>query len=116
MTPERQACAGSDARFAQVGWAVQNAHTSNIHVARDVAIRTALLKSVHGFADCLLHDGKAAGGIEAEKQGFALTRVAARFETYAHGLPAAIRPTAAAARRRCGDHTLARSDSTELHS
>ena len=51
------------------GWHVCDASAANIHAARGVAIREFPLPG-YGFADYLLYvDGKAAGVIEAKKEG-----------------------------------------------
>jgi type I restriction enzyme R subunit len=64
---------------------------ANIHAARGVAIREFPLESGYGFADYLLYvDGKAAGIIEAKKQGATLTGVESQSARYAAGLPAAL--------------------------
>ncbi|MCR4332784.1 MAG: hypothetical protein NUV34_08825, partial [Sulfuricaulis sp.] len=59
----------------------------NIHAARGVAIREFPLPG-HGFADYLLYiDGKAAGVIEAKKEGATLTGVEIQADKYTKGLP-----------------------------
>ena len=65
-----------------------DASAANIHAARGVAIREFPLKSGHGFADYLLYvDGKAAGVIEAKKEGVTLTGVETQSDKYKKGLP-----------------------------
>jgi hypothetical protein len=67
---------------------VCDADKTNIHGARGVAIREFPLKSGHGFADYLLYvDGKAAGVIEAKKEGVTLTGVETQAAKYIQGLP-----------------------------
>jgi type I restriction enzyme R subunit len=58
-----------------------------------VAIREFPLNPGHGFADYLLYvDGKAAGVIEAKKQGATLTGVEVQSARYTQGLPASRLP------------------------
>lgn len=79
------------------GWAVQDAGSVNLSASRGVAIREFPLAQGYGFADYLLYvDGKAAGVIEAKKEGTPLAGVELQAERYAHGVseavPAAVRP------------------------
>ncbi|OBS08180.1 type I restriction endonuclease subunit R [Acidihalobacter prosperus] len=86
--PEQQAREDIDRLLQAAGWAVQDAAQANIHAAQGVAIREFPLKSGHGFADYLLYvDGKAAGVIEAKKQGVTLTGVETQSDKYTQGLP-----------------------------
>jgi type I restriction enzyme, R subunit len=72
------------------GWHVCDASAANIHAARGVAIREFPLPG-YGFADYLLYvDGKAAGVIEAKKEGVTLTGVETQSDKYTKGLPAAL--------------------------
>jgi len=88
MVPEKQAREEIDHLLEAAGWHVCDASEANIHAARGVAIREFPLKSGHGFADYLLYvDGKAAGVIEAKKQGTTLTGVETQSDKYIHGLP-----------------------------
>jgi type I restriction enzyme R subunit len=99
MTPEEQARSAIDALLAAAGWSVQDYQRADIHAARGVAIREFPLVSPSpasagegrgegGFADYLLYlDGKAAGVIEAKKQGTTLTGVEIQSAKYAQGLP-----------------------------
>ena len=88
LTPEQRARVSIDALLDAAGWSVQDAAAANIHAARGVAIREFPLKTGHGFADYLLYvDGKAAGVIEAKKEGFALTGVETQSDKYTQGLP-----------------------------
>ena len=73
--PEQQAGGNIDRLLEAAGWLVCGASAANIHAARGVAIREFPLPG-YGFADYLLYvDGKAAGVIEAKKEGVTLTGV-----------------------------------------
>ena len=86
-TPEQSARSKTDVLLTTAGWAVQDAAAANIHAARGVAIREFPLPG-HGFADYLLYvDGKAAGVIEAKKEGVTLTGVETQAVKYTQGLP-----------------------------
>ncbi len=86
--PEQQARETIDKLLAQAGWLVCDPARANIRAARGVAIREFPLKSGHGFADYLLYvDGKAAGVIEAKKEGATLTGVEIQSAKYTQGLP-----------------------------
>jgi type I restriction enzyme R subunit len=90
MTPEAQARQTIDTLLAQAGWHVCNMSEANIHAARGVALREFPLNNGFGFADYLLYiDGKAAGVIEAKKEGATLTGVEVQSGRYAQGLPPA---------------------------
>jgi len=79
-----------DALLALAGWYVCDATAANIHAARGVAIREFPLPG-HGFADYLLYiDGKAAGVIEAKKEGVTLSGVETQSDKYTKGLPAGL--------------------------
>lgn len=70
MTPEQKARVSIDALLQQAGWHVCDMANANIHAARGVALREFPLNTGYGFADYLLYiDGKAAGVIEAKKEG-----------------------------------------------
>jgi len=72
------------------GWHVCDAFAANIHAACGVAIREFPLPG-YGFADYLLYvDGKAAGVIEAKKEGVTLTGVETQSDKYTKGLPAGL--------------------------
>jgi len=72
--PEQQARGNIDVLLEAAGWHVCDASAANIHAARGLAIREFPLKSGHGFADYLQYvDGKAAGVIEAKKEGVTLS-------------------------------------------
>lgn len=76
LQPEQQARGNVDVLLKAAGWHVFDAAAANIHAARGVAIREFPLKSGHGFADYLLYvNGKAAGVIEAKKEGVTLSGV-----------------------------------------
>ncbi len=97
MKPEEAARKQIDAMLEAAGWAVQDVGTVDLTAARGVAIREFPLAHGYGFADYLLYvDGKAAGVIEAKKEGTPLTGVELQAERYAHGVseavPAAVRP------------------------
>lgn len=85
--PEQEARKGIDRLLTAAGWLVCDADQANIHGARGVAIREFPLPG-HGFADYLLYiDGKAAGVIEARKEGITLTGVEVQSTKYTQGLP-----------------------------
>jgi type I restriction enzyme R subunit len=87
-TPEDEARENIDRSLTQAGWAVRNQSDANILAYRGLAIRNFTLKSGHGFADYLLYvDGRAAGVIEAKKEGVTLTGVETQSERYTKGLP-----------------------------
>ncbi|MGE4356893.1 DEAD/DEAH box helicase family protein, partial [Halothiobacillus sp.] len=85
--PEQQARESIDRLLHAAGWLVQDAAAAHIHAARGVAIREFPLPG-QGFADYLLYvDGKAAGVIEAKKEGVTLTGVETQSTKYTQGLP-----------------------------
>ncbi|MBK9130133.1 MAG: DEAD/DEAH box helicase family protein [Gammaproteobacteria bacterium] len=87
-TPEQYARETIDRLLTQAGWNVCNTSAANITAHRGVAIREFPLKSGHGEADYLLYvDGKAAGVIEAKKEGVTLTGVETQSAKYTQGLP-----------------------------
>ena len=89
--PEERARAEIDRLLAAAGWSVQSMSEANIHAGRGVALREFPLKAGHGFADYLLYiDARAAGVIEAKKEGVTLTGVEPQSERYAQGLPEAL--------------------------
>ena len=91
LTPEQQARGEIDRLLTAAGWSVQDLKAADIHAARGVAIREFVLNEGFGFADYLLYlDGKAAGVIEAKKQGATLTGVEVQSGKYAQGLPASL--------------------------
>ncbi|MDR4481025.1 MAG: type I restriction-modification enzyme R subunit C-terminal domain-containing protein [Nitrospira sp.] len=87
-TPEEKARQRIDAMLVNAGWVVQDYRQAQIQAGRGVALRNFPLISGHGFADYLLYvDGKAAGIVEAKKEGFTLTGVEVQSEKYSKGLP-----------------------------
>jgi type I restriction enzyme R subunit len=86
--PEQLARIDIDKLLTAAGWQVFDLKDANIHAGRGVAIREFPLNTGFGFADYLLYiDGKAAGVIEAKKQGATLTGVEVQSGKYAQGLP-----------------------------
>ena len=89
--PEAAARETIDHLLSAAGWVVCDAADANITGHRGVAIREFPLKRGHGFADYLLYvDGKAAGVIEAKKQGATLIGVETQSAQYTAGLPDAL--------------------------
>jgi type I restriction enzyme, R subunit len=89
--PEQLARIDIDKLLIAAGWRVFDVKDANIHAARGVAIREFPLNTGFGFADYLLYiDGKAAGVIEAKKQGATLTGVEIQSGKYAQGLPTSL--------------------------
>ena len=87
-TPEDPARENIDHSLTQAAWAVRNQTGANILAHRGVAIRNFTLKPGHGFADYLFYvDGRAAGVIEAKKEGVTLTGVETQSDKYLKGLP-----------------------------
>ncbi len=85
--PEQIARATIDDLLRAAGWQVCGVTDANIHGASGVAIREFPLPG-YGFADYLLYvDGKAAGIIEAKKQGVTLSGVETQSVKYTTGLP-----------------------------
>jgi type I restriction enzyme R subunit len=90
-TPEQRAREEIDRLLTAAGWSVQDVKAANLAAARGVALREFELNPGYGTADYLLYvDGRAAGVIEAKKQGATLTGVEAQSGRYAQGLPAAL--------------------------
>ncbi|HWP00456.1 MAG TPA: DEAD/DEAH box helicase family protein [Methylococcus sp.] len=88
QTPEIQARKTIDTLLARAGWQAVDVDQANIHATRGVAIREFPLRSGYGFADYLLYvDGKAAGIVEAKKEGITLSGVERQAERYTLGLP-----------------------------
>ena len=89
--PEAAAREKIDELLAAAGWVVCDAAAANITGHRGVAIREFQLKKGHGFADYMLYvDAKAAGVIEAKKQGATLVGVEMQSAKYTVGLPDAL--------------------------
>jgi type I restriction enzyme R subunit len=87
-TPEDQARETIDALLTQAGWVIQNANQVNLTASRGVVIRSFPLEKGHGFADYLFYiDGKAAGVIEAKREGATLTGVEIQSAKYSGGFP-----------------------------
>ena len=90
-TPEDKAREKIDASLKAAGWVIQDPSQANLQAACGVAIRAFPLEQGHGFADYLLYvDGKAAGVVEAKKEGHTLTGVEVQSEKYSKGLPASL--------------------------
>lgn len=91
MTPEAKARQTIDALLTAAGWHVCSMAEANIHASTGVAIREFHLNPGHGFADYLLYvNGKAAGVIEAKKEGATLSGVEVQSARYAQGLPTSL--------------------------
>jgi len=87
-TPEDKARERIDQLLVQAGWSVQDSKQVNLTASPGVAIRNFALEYGHGFADYLLYvDGKAAGVVEAKKEGHTLTGVEIQSGKYRDGLP-----------------------------
>ncbi len=87
-TPEDQAREHIDQALEQSGWRVQDYKSANLQAGRGVVLRNFPLQRGHGFADYLLYlDGKAAGVVEAKKEGFPLIGVEIQSAKYSEGLP-----------------------------
>jgi type I site-specific restriction endonuclease len=77
------------------GWAVQDAGLVNLAASRGVAVREFVMKPPHGRADYLLFlDGRAAGVVEAKKEGEPLIGVEHQTAKYVGGLPEVLEPAA----------------------
>lgn len=87
-SPEDEAREVIDGMLEKAGWHIYDLKEANIYAHKGVVIRNFPLKSGHGFADYLFYvDGKAAGVIEAKKEGTTLTGVEIQSDKYKHGLP-----------------------------
>tara|TARA_R110000868_G_scaffold402250_1_gene678420 strand:+ start:1721 stop:4567 length:2847 start_codon:yes stop_codon:yes gene_type:complete len=85
-TPEEQARQVIDAQLESAGWVIQDMGAFNRNASLGVAVREFQLPS--GACDYLLFiDGKAAGVIEAKKQGVTLGGVSDQSEKYMSKLP-----------------------------
>jgi type I restriction enzyme R subunit len=90
-TPEQRARLRIDELLAAAGWSVQDFKETDLHAARGVAIREFELNAGFGTADYLLYvDGRAAGVIEAKKEGATLAGVEIQSARYAQRLPASV--------------------------
>lgn len=80
-----------DRLLKRAGWHVCDYKQANIHSSGRAAIREFELGAGFGTADYLLYvDGKAAGVIEAKKQGVTLTGVEIQSDKCIKGLPAGL--------------------------
>jgi len=87
-TPEDEARQVIDGLLEKAGWHVCDYKEANIHSSTGVVIRNFPLKTKHGIADYLFYiEGKAAGVIEAKKEGTTLTGVEIQSDKYKNGLP-----------------------------
>ena len=88
MSAEQAARQNIDQLLQRAGWHVCDVANADLQVSRGVAIREFPLTAGFGFADYLLYvDGKAAGVVEAKKEGVTLTGVETQSARYAQGLP-----------------------------
>ena len=88
--PEHEARARIDEILAAASWHICNVGNANIHASVGVTIREFPLPG-HGFADYLLYvNGKAAGVIEAKKEGVTLTGAETQPKKYTQGLPSGL--------------------------
>ncbi|MDI6727788.1 MAG: type I restriction-modification enzyme R subunit C-terminal domain-containing protein [Thermodesulfovibrionales bacterium] len=87
-TPEDKAREQIDRMLEQAGWHVCDYKNANIRAGTGVVIRNFPLKPCHGTADYLFYiEGRAAGIIEAKKEGTTLTGVEIQSDKYKNGLP-----------------------------
>ena len=87
-TPEDKAREKIDAALNKAGWKVQDYKDADLSAGRGIALRNFPLAAGFGFADYLLYvDGKAAGVVEAKKEGATLTGVEVQSARYSKGLP-----------------------------
>ena len=88
MTPEARVRQTIDVLLMQAGWHVCKMSDAYIHAACGVALCEFPLNPGYGFADYLLYiDCKAAGVIEAKKEGATLTGVEVQSARYAQARP-----------------------------
>ncbi len=86
-SPEDKARENIDQMLAKAGWVVRDQGDSNNSAYRGIALRNFTLKREHGFADYLLYvDGRAAGVVEAKREGDTLTGVEIQSDKYTKGL------------------------------
>jgi type I restriction enzyme R subunit len=91
LGPEDKSREKIDEALEKAGWNVQDTRAANLSAGRGIALRNFPLASGHGFADYLLYiDGKAAGVVEAKKEGFPLVGVEPQSARYSEGLPATL--------------------------
>ena len=87
-TSEDKAREQIDKALAKAGWQVQDYQQANLRAGCGIVLRNFPLASGHGFADYLLYvDGKAAGVVEAKREGFPLVGVEVQAVKYSQGLP-----------------------------
>lgn len=73
-----------DRLLAAAGWPVEDFKAADIHAASGVALREFGLNDSFGFVDYLLYiDGRAAGVVEAKKQGATLASMEIQSARYA---------------------------------
>ena len=93
LSPEARARVRIDQMLVASGWAVQSTAAVNLGQSRGVAVREFVMKPAHGRADYLLFlDGRAAGVVEAKKEGATLTGVEWQNAKYVDGLPDPLEP------------------------
>ena len=93
LAPEARARVEIDRMLGEAGWAVQNAAQVNLAAKRGVAVREFVMAPPHGRADYLLFlDGRAAGIVEAKKEGETLIGVEHQSAKYVDGLPEGLVP------------------------
>lgn len=91
LTPEEQAQQTIDAALHLAGWDGQDARQVNVNAGPGVAIREFPLRAGYATADYLLYvHGKAAGALEAKKEGTTLSGVKIQTEKYSEGMPSAL--------------------------
>ena len=84
--PEELAREKIDAGLEAAGWTVQDPNKVDLSAGRGIAVREFPLVRGHGYADYLLYvDAKAAGVIEAKKDGTPLTVVEVQTVKYSEG-------------------------------
>jgi Type III restriction enzyme, res subunit/Type I restriction enzyme R protein N terminus (HSDR_N) len=91
VTPEERARQTIDTLLEQAGWIVQSRRDANIDAGLGVAVREFPLGRGYGEADYLLFiNAKAAGVIEAKKEGTTLVGVEIQTQKYSEGIPDAV--------------------------
>lgn len=89
--PEEDSRRKIDAALTAAGWTLQDRNAVNLYASQGVAVREFPLTT--GHADYLLFvDGRAAGVVEAKKEGMTLTGVEPQTRKYSAGLPGHLRP------------------------
>ena len=92
LAAEQRARVLIDRQLTDAGWSVQDRQDLNLFAGQGIAVRETIMKSEHGRADYLLYvDQRAAGVIEAKREGTPLSGVEWQSAMYAEGLPAEIR-------------------------